>query len=1626
MENTCPEIEVAPQSQFSCPTKNADGEKKKISLAEVPKGQTTFDVVKEKFSFGLYKKAAQSQIGDSEQRTFDDWVRRNINVRECCKFVKKKENKDDPICKCGNKRSGHIRRTVEMGPEAKWDQLSCTTLLENNAYGEINFTDIDMPTEPQYMRIAVDNGRAETIKKLQRLFTEFWKLEEPNLLISVTGGAKSFNVSQDICGSFQQGLLSAAKSTNAWLITGGQNCGVMKLVGDVIGRSVFTSKISTIGVGNWGKTWRREMLLNKNKKNRHAVDYKLDTPDKGFAALDPHHTHHFLVDDGTTGKDGIEIDFRGELESLICNMFTKDGVPLPMVTIMIEGGMQSLDQAVSTLRKGKILVVLKGSGRASDILCYGLENITTSEREENGEIFTEPTLSDVCKEEMIRLILKDFSKYSAQGIVEKMIDAVMEISTYRENVTVFSIYNPQPLDFYILSSFMKSSAGGATRMRQMRLAVTWGHAQVVRESIFARQNRKFSTEELNSLLLFSIIKQRTEFVKLLIDHGANVKEFATQANLTRLYNELRTSTTAYRLLEVRRGKENFERGVTLSDVGEIINHIMQGSFTSILCDEKYNKTAQGNETFENPFDMMTIYSCFADDQSMALLFWENCKTPIATGLVAQKLFSYFDKMENKWARMDEEMTEKLENAAREFETLSCGLMTVCCNNYDKAEWTNILTARRKDWGDLNVFAIAKITGSRNFISHVGYQSYLTDIWMGGIHASTPTWKVLLCIIPPFPIFLTFTSKSSTEDSSANSRLEEKAGELEEDTQAFITNKKKLELFYKSPVIKFILNTITYLIFLGVFTATLLGYSSGKTFNDIEFAHLYTLVFVISTFPVEFYLILGKHTQSFTKKFAIHFKKLYNLLDFIVVLMFLFAFWIKVKIKLEYPQHCKNWSTEVVKIQDGRSTVRFNHTHFVALDCSANDLIVDGSNTENVPNVCMNLTNELSAACMTRFDLNNFSEYHQYRMVASLCFAFYCFTFMRMFEINSKIGPKLFMIRRMSIDLFFFIFLLLVFTATYCITSEALMYPFNKNTLGDTIFHAGKRAYLNVFGDINIKGFDNNMLEGHCSINSFNDTFNETYLDSEGLQSSENYNIMGCVRNTTVGKINYYFTFFFLCLYLLFVNIMLINLLIAIFSNTYTDSEAKSGIIYKTQRAEVILQFRKRPWLPNPLSLLYFIGLALNKLVNKSLRRDKRKKIDNQEASSNAYRASLIEKECVGIYLRKKKQNEVTPTSLLEELDKKSMELQKKLENLKKQVKKTLGADNNSTLKGNTMSRTFKKCKSLTTFKAMNFGFPKTTKPAKTSGLPKPSSPTKGVSSDKTSSHDVTNKSTNLESVSLVTHPVHKLSRSSPYGGKGDVMRAVVPEDKVSWNILHEWYDPTDFTDDAVADTDTDDVETILFNAVDEIDRISLYKPYIVADGDPMNPVGRTGLKGRGCLRRRGPNKFAVTIITRWSRTESGSAVLFKSKRAVEVLLVQSDTSPLLTLPKIACDAFIDVNSHKKVMKKVCFYDREVTTDNENVKTFIDAAFDGKYTIIYKGYFDDTVNTDNAWVEVHVANVHVEGNFSPLPPTTGIQTEKTVWTKLDKKANLRLNDAWLLKLACNKLHSYNPWSNDILI
>jgi transient receptor potential cation channel subfamily M protein 2 len=83
----------------------------------------------------------------------------------------------------------------------------------------------------------------------------------PQLIISVTGGAQQFSIPLKMRSAFKRGLIKAATSTNAWIITGGTNTGVMKLVGEAVAESM--SKLTVIGIASWGKIAMRNELVEK-------------------------------------------------------------------------------------------------------------------------------------------------------------------------------------------------------------------------------------------------------------------------------------------------------------------------------------------------------------------------------------------------------------------------------------------------------------------------------------------------------------------------------------------------------------------------------------------------------------------------------------------------------------------------------------------------------------------------------------------------------------------------------------------------------------------------------------------------------------------------------------------------------------------------------------------------------------------------------------------------------------------------------------------------------------------------------------------------------------------------------------------------------------------------------------------------------------------------------------------------------------------------------------------------------------------------------------------------------------------------------------------------------------------
>ena len=71
------------------------------------------------------------------------------------------------------------------------------------------------------MRVAYDT-RPE---QLLQLLVSAWRLELPKLLITVHGGKANFELQPKLKKALRRGLLKAARTTGAWVFTGGTNTG---------------------------------------------------------------------------------------------------------------------------------------------------------------------------------------------------------------------------------------------------------------------------------------------------------------------------------------------------------------------------------------------------------------------------------------------------------------------------------------------------------------------------------------------------------------------------------------------------------------------------------------------------------------------------------------------------------------------------------------------------------------------------------------------------------------------------------------------------------------------------------------------------------------------------------------------------------------------------------------------------------------------------------------------------------------------------------------------------------------------------------------------------------------------------------------------------------------------------------------------------------------------------------------------------------------------------------------------------------------------------------------------------------------------------------------------------------
>ncbi|KAK2176832.1 hypothetical protein NP493_636g01012 [Ridgeia piscesae] len=160
-----------------------------------------------------------------------------------------------------------------------------------------------------------------------KMLKKHWHMTGANLVITVIGGAKNFNLDGKKKEVFNRGLVTAARTTKAWIITSGCNMGVMKAVGDAVqeGQSYSWDKegmrhtLRCIGIAPWGYIERRQALVSMDGHGCWNASYKANHIIRHFhpVSLNPSHTHFLLVDDGYRGRYGGVADFRAKLERKI-------------------------------------------------------------------------------------------------------------------------------------------------------------------------------------------------------------------------------------------------------------------------------------------------------------------------------------------------------------------------------------------------------------------------------------------------------------------------------------------------------------------------------------------------------------------------------------------------------------------------------------------------------------------------------------------------------------------------------------------------------------------------------------------------------------------------------------------------------------------------------------------------------------------------------------------------------------------------------------------------------------------------------------------------------------------------------------------------------------------------------------------------------------------------------------------------------------------------------------------------------------------------------------------------------------------------------------------------------------
>ncbi|KAF3704475.1 Transient receptor potential cation channel subfamily M member 4 [Channa argus] len=1124
----------------------------------------------------------------SKSEKDQSWIPKIFKKRVCTTFVEDSLS-NGVRCQCGGARNAHA--SVALGDYFstaivnQWNSSQHSSEYPTDAFGELQFAGASK-RHSHFLRLSWDTAP----ERVYNLITAQWGLPAPNLVVSVVGGEERTTMKTWVREVLRQGLVKASQSTGAWIITTGLREGVGRCLGEAVrdhataASSVSVSKAVALGIAPWGLVQNQQQLVNP--QGSFPAKYYINDVSKDSCSLDNNYQAFLLVDDGSVGRRGGETGFRAKLEDYISHQRTgiwgSGSINIPVLCMLISGEASILERVDLSLKNSMPWLVLAGSGGVADFLSDVLENISSaavvqSSGEGDGEACPNVDLKDRMAERLRKF-------FPSEAETDKLVERALSIYQNRDLITIYHGEQEAPNDFdtvllkaLVAASKQRLSIDANPYNEELKLAVTWNRVDIAKSELF-NGGIHWKYEDLEDSMTDALINDKPQFVRLFTENGLNILKYLTYGRLESLYRSVGDGTLLYQLLQrclverlgttapvsplsnhqdppLKVTAEKMQRGpeaqISLFEVSGVLELLTGDVCQPFYYDAlEFDPLLSRRKALRRARELLRRDCMYRQDRCLfpwaSLFIWAvlQNRSEMATffwEMAGESVLSALSgcKILRELSKLEDETEAKLsmKELAQKFENLAHDIFSSCYRSNESRSFT-LLIRKSPVWSGTTCLQMGMGADARLFFSHDGVQSLLSQIWWGDMKRNTEVWKLLITLFCPVLCYTNFISFRNHTDQQQEEEWKPDEDGPGPDESAYGT--------------------------------TVFSFSDIKDIetDDQDMISPRTAGFKgIPHRPPKRPFIISRWRQFW---FAPVTSFLGNVLMYFLFLL-LFAYVLLV---------------DFLPPPSGPAITEFVLYFWVfTIVCEEiRETFFMGTMTwrQSMRVYIQDVWNKCDLTAISLFIIGAVCRMFEWSYEFGrhlLCADYMVFTLrlIHIFAIHKQLGPKIIMLGKMMKDVFFFLFFLGVWLVAYGVANQALVYPYDPNL--DRIFRrVFYRPYLHIFGQIPVEEIDVGMdWEKPCTDNMT--------LIREGEEPCRS-------------QFSNWLVVILLVIYLLVTNIVLINLLIAMFSYTFSEVQANSDIYWKFQRYNLIVQYHSRPSLAPPLIILSHLNLFIKRIIRK--------------------------------------------------------------------------------------------------------------------------------------------------------------------------------------------------------------------------------------------------------------------------------------------------------------------------------------------------------------------------------------------------------------------------------------------